>query len=47
MNMDEDATCKSFLQVRQEGNRQVAREILFYNLDTIKALNAKAKGNQG
>lgn len=27
----EKATCKNFLQVRQEGTRQVSREIPFYN----------------
>lgn len=28
-----EATCKKFLQVRQEGSRQVSREVLHYNLD--------------
>ena len=31
----EEATCKDFLQVRQEGNRQVQRLLKFYNLDVI------------
>lgn len=33
--LNEEATCKNFLQVRQEGSRQVTREIPFYNLDMI------------
>ncbi|MBO4512751.1 MAG: virulence RhuM family protein, partial [Victivallales bacterium] len=31
----EEATCKDFLQVRQEGSRQVQRMLKFYNLDVI------------
>lgn len=37
------ATCKNFLQVRQEGNRQVNREIPFYNLDMIISLGYRVK----
>ena len=33
--LDEESTCRNFRQVRQEGNRQVTREIPFYNLDMI------------
>jgi len=33
-----DATIKKNLIVRQEGNRNVSREVLFYNLDTIIAV---------
>ena len=33
--LNEEATCRNFRQVRQEGNREVAREIPFYNLDMI------------
>ncbi len=36
--LEELATCKNFLQVRQEGNRKVSREIPFYNLDMIISL---------
>lgn len=39
------ATCKNFLQVRQEGNRQVDREIPFYNLDMIISLGYRRKYN--
>lgn len=31
----EEATCRKFRQVRQEGNREVTREIPYYNLDMI------------
>ncbi len=33
--LDEEATCKDFLQVRMEGIREVQREKKFYNLDAI------------
>ena len=33
--LQENATCKDFLQVRQEGNRIVERTQKFYNLDAI------------
>ena len=36
--LDEDSTCRDFRQVRQEGSRQVTREIPFYNLDMIISL---------
>lgn len=41
--LDELATCKNFLQVRQEGNRQVSREIPFYNLDMIISLGYRIR----
>ena len=33
--LNESATCKDFLQVQTEGNRQVQRKRKFYNLDAI------------
>lgn len=33
--LQEDRTCKNFLQVQREGSRQVRRDTLFYNLDAI------------
>lgn len=33
--LDEETTCRNFRQVRQEGSRQVNREIPYYNLDMI------------
>ncbi len=39
----EDATCRNFQQVRQEGARQVERTILFYNLDMLIALGYRVR----
>lgn len=33
--LEESATCRKFRQVQQEGDRQVSRDIPFYNLDMI------------
>ena len=33
--LQEDATCKDFLQVQQEGERTVNRKFKFYNLDAV------------
>ncbi len=41
----EDATCRNFRQVRQEGARQVERTIPFYNLDMIIALGYRVRYN--
>ncbi len=41
--LEEKATCKNFLQVRQEGTRQVSREIPFYNLDMIISLGYRIR----
>jgi hypothetical protein len=30
--LDENSTCRKFRQVRKEGNREVSREMPFYNL---------------
>ncbi|NLG65910.1 MAG: cell filamentation protein Fic, partial [Actinobacteria bacterium] len=36
--LEQDATCRDFRQVRQEGQRQVERTIPHYNLDLIISL---------
>lgn len=41
--LDEASTCKNFLQVRQEGNRTVQRDIPFYNLDMIISLGYRVR----
>lgn len=41
--LDEISTCRKFRQVRKEGNRQVTREIPFYNLDMIISLGYRVK----
>lgn len=41
--LDENSTRRNFRQVRKEGNREVAREIPFYNLDMIISLGYRVK----
>lgn len=41
--LTEDSTCRNFRQVRQEGNRQVTRELPFYNLDMIISLGYRIR----
>jgi len=36
--LDKDSTCAKFAQVQTEGNRQVTRDVEFYNLDAIIAV---------
>ncbi len=36
--LDEESTCRNFRQVRKEGNREVAREIPFYNYEGNRKL---------
>lgn len=43
--LDEQSTCRSFRQVRQEGSREVARNIPFYNLDMIISLGYRIKSS--
>ena len=44
--LDESATCKDFLQVRQEGNRQVNRKLKHYNLDAIIAVGYRVNSRR-
>ena len=41
--LSEEATCRDFRQVRQEGNRKVTRTLPFYNLDMIISLGYRVK----
>ena len=41
--LDADSTCRNFRQVQKEGNRNVSREIPFYNLDMIISLGYRIK----
>ena len=41
--LDKKSTCQNFRQVRKEGNRNVTREIPFYNLDMIISLGYRIK----
>ena len=41
--MDEGSTCRNFRQVQKEGNRNVTRNIPYYNLDMIISLGYRIK----
>lgn len=41
--LDENSTCRKFRQVRKEGNREVSREMSYYNLDMIISLGYRVK----
>ncbi len=41
--LDKNSTCQNFRQVRKEGNREVSREIPFYNSDMIISLGYRIK----
>ena len=43
--LDEQSTCRKFRQVRQEGTREVARNIPFYSLDMIISLGYRVKSS--
>ncbi len=43
--LDEKATCKEFLQVQKEGNREVKRKQKFYNLDAIISVGYRIKSH--
>lgn len=45
--LQEDSTCKNYLQVQQEGNRQVQRTIKVYNLQMILAIGYRVRNNVG
>jgi hypothetical protein len=45
--LDEAATCKEYLQVRQEGERSVRRSLKHYNLDTILAVGYRVRSARG
>jgi hypothetical protein len=45
--LSEGATIKSYLIVRQEGSRQVKREVLHYNLDAALAVGYRVRSHRG
>jgi hypothetical protein len=45
--LDEAATCKPYLQVRQEGTRQVTRNLRHYNLDAVLAIGFRVRSHRG
>jgi len=44
--LDKEATCAKFAQVREEGGRSVNREIEFYNLDAIISVGYRVNSTQ-
>lgn len=42
-----EATCKEYLQVRQEGKRLVERQLKHYNLDMILAVGYRVRSHRG
>ncbi len=45
--LEKSATCKDFLQVKNEGNRLISRNIRFYNLDVIISVGYRVKSLRG
>jgi len=45
--LEEGATCKEFLQVRQEGSRQVSRKLKSYSLQMILAVGYRVRSSRG
>lgn len=45
--LDEEATCKNYLQVQTEGSRAVKRDTKFYNLDMILAVGYRVRSHVG
>ncbi|MDP2061081.1 MAG: virulence RhuM family protein [Flavobacteriaceae bacterium] len=45
--LEENSTIRKSLIVQQEGNREVSREVLFYNLDVIISVGYRVKSPQG
>lgn len=44
--LEENATCKEFLQVQQEGNRVVSRRLKYYDLDVIISVGYRVKSKR-
>jgi len=45
--LQEEATCKPFLQVREERGRQVNRSLKHYNLDVVLAIGYRVRSHRG
>jgi hypothetical protein len=43
----EEATCKEYLQVRQEGKRQISRKLKHYSLEAILAVGYRVRSSRG
>jgi len=45
--LEQIRTCRKFRQVRQEGNREVVRDVDFFNLDVIISVGYRVKSQRG
>lgn len=45
--LEQEATCKDFLQVQTEGGREIRRVAKFYNLDVIISVGYRVKSKRG
>ena len=45
--LNESSTCKNYLQVQSEGNREIQREVKIYNLQMILAIGYRVRNNIG
>ncbi len=45
--LDPVATCKEYLQVRQEGVREIQRNIKYYNLEVVLAVGYRVRSHRG
>jgi len=45
--LEQSPTCRKFRQVRNEGSREVERDIEYYNLDVIISIGYRVKSQQG
>ncbi len=45
--LQESATCKDYLQVRQEGSRAVSRQLRHYRLEAVLAVGYRVRGHRG
>lgn len=45
--IDENSTCKDYLQVRQEGARTVRRQVRHYNLEAVLAVGYRVRSPRG
>jgi len=45
--LDDISTCKDFLQVQKEGNRQIERNQKFYNLNVIISVGYRVRSHRG
>lgn len=45
--LEQNATCKSYLQVQQEGSRQISRNRLHYSLPVILAVGYRVRSSRG